>query len=210
MESIALRAEIRPRGSKGSVRALRRQGLLPAVVYGKEAGNILIVLPEKGLHNILAVHSTGSTLINLEIEDRSFPVMLREVQRNPLRRTIVHADFLQVSLTEEIETEIPLHLAGEAPGVREGGILQYMLREVSVSCLPTQLPEAIMADISGLNIGDQLTVGELQAPPEVKVLSDPDSIIVMVVPPVIEAEPEAEAEAEGEGEEAAAPAEGEE
>lgn len=209
MESIALRAEIRPRGSKGSVRALRRQGMLPAVVYGKDAGNILIMLPEKGLHNILAVQSTGSTLINLEIEDRAFPVMLREVQRNPLRRTIMHADFLQVSLTEEIETEIQLHLVGESPGVKEGGILQYMLREVTVSCLPTQLPKAITADISGLNIGDQLAVGELQVPPEVKVLSSPDSVIVMVVPPAIEAEPEAEAEGEGDGEEAA-PAEGEE
>ena len=93
MESIALRAEVRPHGSKGSVKALRRRGMLPAVVYGQDAGNILITLPEKDLHNILAVHSTGSTLINLEVEDRSYPVMLREVQRNPLRQTILHADF---------------------------------------------------------------------------------------------------------------------
>ena len=204
MESIALHAEVRQRGSKGSVKALRRKGMLPAVVYGQGAGNILIMLTEKDLHNILAVHSSGSTLINLDVEDRSYPVMLREVQRNPLRQTILHADFLQVSLTEAIETEIPLHLVGESPGVKDGGIIQHMLREVTVSCLPTQMPDMITADISGLNIGDQLTVGELQAPPDVKIITEADSIIVLVVQPAVEEEPEAE------GEEAAAePAGGE-
>lgn len=195
MESIALTVETRPRGSKGSVKALRRQGLLPAVVYGKDAGNILIQVPEKELHTILAAHSTGSTLINLQLESQSFPVMLREVQRNAIRRTILHADFLQVSLTEAIETEIQLHLVGEAPGVvRDGGILQHMLREVTVSCLPTQMPEMITADISDLNIGDQLTVGDLTVPPEIKIVTDQDSVIVMVVHPAKEEEPVAESE----------------
>ena len=93
---------------------------------------------------------------------------------------------------------------GEAPGViKDGGILQHMLREVLVSCLVTQMPDMITADISGLNIGDQLTVGELQAPSEVKIITDPDSVIVLVVPPAIEEKPEAE------GEEAAAESAGE-
>lgn len=186
MESIALQVESRPRGSKGSVHALRRSGMLPAVVYGKDAGNILIQMPEKVLHSILAAHSTGSTLINLQLEGQSYPVMLREVQRNPIRQTIMHADFLQVSLTEAIETEIQVHLVGEAAGVKDGGILQHMLREVTVSCLATQLPDMITADISGLNIGDQLTVGELTVPPEVKIITEPDSVIVLVVPPAKE------------------------
>jgi large subunit ribosomal protein L25 len=203
MESIALRVEVRPRGSKGSVKALRRRGVLPAVVYGKDAGNILIAMPEKDLHNILAAHSTGSTLINLQLETQSFPVMLREVQRNPIRRTIMHADFLQVSLTEVIETEIPLHLVGEAPGVKDGGILQHLLREVTVSCLPTQMPDMITADISGLKIGDQLTVGELTVPPDLKIITEPDSIIVLLMPPAVEEKP-------AEGEETAAEPAGEE
>ncbi len=206
MESIGLRADLRPRGTKGSVNSLRRRGMLPAVVYGRDAGNILIQLPEKALHNILAVHSTGSTLINLELEDRSLPVMLKEVQRNPLRQNILHADFFMVSLTEAIETEIQLHLVGEAPGVRDGGILQQMLRQVTVSCLPTQMPEHIVADVSGLHIGDQLTVEDLTAPAEVEILTDPDSIVVLVMPPAVEAEPEAAAEEAG----AAGTTEGEE
>jgi large subunit ribosomal protein L25 len=203
MESIALRVEVRPRGSKGSVKALRRRGVLPAVVYGKDAGNVLIAMPEKDLHNILAAHSTGSTLINLQLETQSFPVMLREVQRNPIRRTIMHADFLQVSLTEVIETEIPLHLVGEAPGAKDGGILQHLLREVTVSCLPTQMPDMITADISGLKIGDQLTVGELTVPPDLKIITEPDSIIVLLMPPAVEEKP-------AEGEETAAEPAGEE
>jgi large subunit ribosomal protein L25 len=195
MESIALRAEVRPRGSRGSVKALRRRDMLPAVVYGKNAGNILITLPEKELHNILAVHSSGSTLINLDVEGSFYPVMIREIQRNPLRQTILHADFLQVSLTETIETAIQLHLVGEAPGVtKDGGILQHMLREVTVSCLPTQMPDMITADISGLNIGDQLTVGELKTPPEVKIITEPDSVIVLIVPPATEEKTAAEGE----------------
>jgi large subunit ribosomal protein L25 len=95
-------------------------------------------------------------------------------------------------------------LVGEAPGVKDGGILQHMLREVTVSCLPTQMPDMITADISGMNIGDQLTVGELQAPSEVKIITEPDSIIAMIVPPAVEEKPEAEGE-----ETAAEPAGGE-
>jgi large subunit ribosomal protein L25 len=201
MESIALQVTTRPRGSKGSVNALRRQGMLPAVVYGKDAGNILIVMPEKALHSILAAHSSGSTLINLQLENQSFPVMLREVQRNPIRRTIMHADFLQVSLTETIETEIRLHLIGESPGVKDGGIIQHMLREVTVACLPTQMPDMITADISGLQIGDQLTVADLQVPPDVRILSEPDSVIVLVMPPTMEEKTAETEEAAAEGEE---------
>jgi large subunit ribosomal protein L25 len=179
---------------------LRRQRLLPAVVYGKEAGNVLVQVPAQALANILANHSIGSTLINLEVSDgeksepESYLVMIREVQLEPLRQEMLHVDFFQVSLTEEIETGIPVHLVGEAPGAREGGVLQHMLREVRVSCLPTRLPGRIDADISNLGVGDQLTVADLQAPAGVKILDDPESIIVLVVPPVIEA-PEAEEEA---------------
>jgi large subunit ribosomal protein L25 len=184
---------------------LRRQGQLPAVVYGKEVGNALIQVPLRQFQEIISKHPVGSTLINLEIagsddngENRSYLVMIREVQRDPIRHQLLHADFFQVSLSEEIETEIPVHLVGEAPGVKEGGVLQHMLREVTVSGLPTQLPEYIEADISGLGIGDELRVADLQVPPGVKILDEPDSIIVLVVPPVLEAEAEEEAAEEGE------------
>jgi large subunit ribosomal protein L25 len=104
----------------------------------------------------------------------------------------LHADFLQVVLTEEIETEVRIVLVGEAPGVQEGGILQHMLRSVTVSCLPTNMPDRLEADISGLNMGDQVTVGDLEAPEGVQIVSEPNSVIALVVAPMAEEEEEEE------------------
>jgi large subunit ribosomal protein L25 len=97
-----------------------------------------------------------------------------------------------VVLTEEIETEVRIVLVGEAPGVQEGGILQHMLRSVTVSCLPTNMPDRLEADISGLNMGDQVTVGDLEAPEGVQIVSEPNSVIALVVAPMAEEEEELE------------------
>jgi large subunit ribosomal protein L25 len=125
-------------------------------------------------------------------EEESYMVMCREIQRDPLRGDLLHADFLQVVLTEEIETEVRIVLVGEAPGVQEGGILQHMLRSVTVSCLPTNMPDRLEADISGLNMGDQVTVGDLEAPEGVQIVSEPNSVIALVVAPMAEEEEELE------------------
>lgn len=216
METVLLRAESRPRGTKGSVNALRRKGLLPAVVYGKDVGNLLVQLLEKDLAALLARHSMGSTLISLEVTDGEsrqnspYMVMIRDVQRDPIKQKFLHADFYQVSLTEEIQTEIPVILIGEAPGVKEGGILQHQLREVIVICLPTKMPDRLEADISSLGIGDQVTVADLQVPEGVKVVTDMDITIANVIAPVIEVEEKEEEEAEaaeGEAETAQEPGE---
>jgi len=199
METVTLRAQPRPRGTKGSLKTLRRQKMLPAVVYGKEAGNFLVQVSAQAMSNILAHHSSGGTLINLELSNgeeeapKSYLVMIREVQYDPLRRELLHIDFYQILLTEEIQTAIPVHLVGEAPGVKQGGILQHMLREVTVSCLPAQLPERIDADISDLGIGAQLTVADLQLPPGVTILDAPESVIALIISPALEVPEEEEA-----------------
>lgn len=225
METITLRAETRERGTKGSVRALRREGMLPAVLYGKEAGNILLKLPAREVEKIINTQSAGSALINLEVADgdqnESYMVMFRELQRDPIRWELLHADFYQIVLTEEIETEIPVVLIGEAPGVGDGGILQHMLRRISISCLPTEIPERLEVDISELEIGGQVTVADIEPPAGVQILSEPESVIAVVVVPTYEEEEEEEEEdldlelgaEEGEEEteeEGAAPEQGEE
>jgi large subunit ribosomal protein L25 len=215
MESINLSAQKRERGPKGFMRTLRRQGMTPAVLYGKEVGNILIQVPTKELEMIITGHSIGSTLISLEVanDDQKEPylVMCREIQREPIRRDLLHADFFQVVLTEEIETEVPVILVGEAPGLREEGILQHMLRKVTVSCLPTEMPDRLEVDISGLNIGDQVTVADIEAPENVQIISEPDSVIAMVVAPAYEEEEEEdELEEDALGEAAADEGKGEE
>jgi large subunit ribosomal protein L25 len=208
MESITLRAEARSRSTKGSVHGLRRQGLIPGVVYGKEVDNLLVQLSEKDLSILLERHSIGGTLINLELSGgQPMLVMIREVQRDPVKQTPLHADFLHVSLNQTLETEIPVHLEGEPAGVKQGGILGHMLREVTVSCLPSALPEHLAADISNLEIGGQLTVGDLQLPAGVTAVTAPETIIAVVAAPAAEI---VEEEEEAEGEEAEAAPESEE
>ncbi|HHY40449.1 MAG TPA: 50S ribosomal protein L25/general stress protein Ctc [Syntrophaceticus sp.] len=208
METVKLSAQYRERGSKGAVRALRRKGETPAVLYGKGVGNMLVKVPTKELEQILKNHVIGSTLIDLDVDTgekrESYLVMCREVQRDPIRRELLHADFYQIDLNQEIQTEIPVVLVGESQGVQKGGILQYMLREVTVSCLPAKLPEQIEVDISELDIGEQVTVGDLKAPEGVEILSDPESVIALVVAPTLEEEAAEEEEGEeGVAEEAA-------
>ena len=207
METVKLSARYRERSSKGAVRALRRQGETPAVLYGRGVGNMLIKVPTKELEQILNNHVIGSTLIDLDVDKgdqkESYLVMCREVQRDPLRRELLHADFFQIELTQEIQTEIPVVLIGEPQGVQKGGILQHMLREVTVSCLPTNLPEHIEIDISGLDVGEQVTVGDLEAPEGVEILSDPESVIALIVAPTLEEEVTEEEAEEGAAEEAA-------
>ncbi|HAF17292.1 MAG: 50S ribosomal protein L25/general stress protein Ctc [Thermacetogeniaceae bacterium] len=199
METVKLSAQYRERSSKEAVRALRRKGETPAVLYGKGVGNMPIKVSTKELEYILNNNVIGSTLIDLDVDKgekrESYLVMCREVQRDPLRRELLHADFFQIELTQEIQTEIPVVLIGEPQGVQKGGILQHMLRGVAVSCLPTKLPEQIEIDISGLDIGEQVTVGDLEAPEGVQILSEPESVIALVVAPTVEEEEE-EAEEE--------------
>ncbi|HHW29141.1 MAG TPA: 50S ribosomal protein L25/general stress protein Ctc [Syntrophomonadaceae bacterium] len=208
METVKLSAQYRERSSKGAVRALRRNGETPAVLYGKGVGNMLIKVPTRELEYILNNHIIGSTLIDLDVDKgdqkESYLVMCREIQRDPIRRELLHADFFQIELTQEIQTEIPVVLVGESQGVKKGGILQHMLREVTVSCLPTKLPEHIEIDISELDIGEQVTVGDLKVPEGVEVLSDPESVIALIVAPTLEEEvAEGEEGEEGAAEEAA-------
>jgi large subunit ribosomal protein L25 len=200
METIKLSAQSRERTTKGDLRALRSEGKTPAVLYGKGVGNILLKVPTKELDYIINNYSIGSTLIDLDVEKgdkkETFLVMCRDVQRDPLRRELVHADFYQIEMDREIVTEIPVALTGESEGVQKGGILQHMLREVTVSCLPTNLPDSIEIDISGMDIGQQVTVGDIEAPEGVKVISEPESVIALVVAPQVEEEVEEETEEE--------------
>lgn len=191
MESVTLRAETRTKGSKGRLHALRSQGIVPGVVYGRETGNLLVQFPERELEAIIAGHSIGGTLVNLEVNSAegkggTYLVMIREVQRDPLKKALLHADFHQVAMNQEVQTEIPVHLVGEPRGVAEGGMLQHLLREITVSGVPARLPEHLEADIGHLGIGDQLTVADLKVPEGVRVITEPGGIIATVTGKMVE------------------------
>jgi large subunit ribosomal protein L25 len=157
----------------------------------------------------LHTHAGLNVLLNIEVDGSSTTAITRELQRDPVKGTLLHADFVQIDLKEAIEVEVPVHLVGESPGAKEGGVLDNPLFTLSVRCLPTNVPESIDADISGLDIGDALRVSALAEGRDFQILNDLDSVVASVAAPITEEQLEAMvAEAGVEGAEAAEAAEG--
>src|SRR5690625_3332362 len=174
---------------RGSVtKALRRDGQIPAVVYGKDKESTPISVDS--LELIRTVREEGqNAIISLDIEDgKGVNVMLYDYQMHPVRDEISHADFYIVDLTEEMDVEVIIRLEGEAEGAREGGILQQPLFELQVRATPRAIPEEIVVDVSALNIGDTITVADLPTVEEYTILDEPDTAIATVLPPEEEVE----------------------
>jgi large subunit ribosomal protein L25 len=202
-------------GSRTS-RRLRREGLVPGVVYGRGDEARAFQANEREIRNVL-VH--GGALIDLDLEgDGTVPVVIKEQQRDPVRGELIHLDLHEVKLDEKINADVAIELLGteEAPGVKEGGVLEHVTHEITISALPTDIPDSIAADVSGMVIGDTLQLSALVAPEGVEFALgedvDPDEVTIATLnPPRVEEEPEPELEEEAElvGEEGEVP-EGEE
>lgn len=192
MEEIIFEANRREVVGK-KVNALRRDGVLPAVVYGHNIDPISISLNYKEASKTLDSISP-SALVVLDIEGEKHYTLVRDKQRNPVRRTIIHVDFQAVSLTETVRADVNINLIGEAPAVDTYlGVLFPSLEQLSIECLPTDLPESIEVDISGLTeIGDSLLVGDIVAPEGVEILNDPEDVVVVVIAQAVEEEAEEE------------------
>src|SRR5262245_8423084 len=204
-------------GSRAT-RRLRREGLVPGIVYGHGGEARPFQVSARELRALL---SEGHTLLDLELDgSKAVPVVIKEQQHHPVRGDVLHLDFLEVRLDEEIEAEVPIELEGadQAPGVREGGVLEHVGREVTVEALPTEIPERITVDVSEMDINDTINLTAVSPPPGTKFMVDePEEFTIATLsPPRVEEEPEPELEEEaelvGEGEEAPEgeePAEGE-
>jgi large subunit ribosomal protein L25 len=207
METIKIEVEPREGTGKGPARRARRAGRLPAVFYGRKSSGQNLTVDARDFGRRLA-NLEGTHLIELRSSAPSLDkrtVLLREVQHHPVSGLPVHADFYEVALDEAIEVRVALHFEGKAAGVALGGILQPVIREMAVRCLPTAIPDFIPVDVSGLAIHDAIHVADLKLPEGVEAVLDGSETVVSVVPPTAEAKPEG-AEAAGEG--AAATAEG--
>ena len=197
-------------GSRAS-RRLRREGFVPGVVYGQGGEARPFQVPERELRHLLA---EGQTLIDLQLDgSKAVPVVIKEQQNHPVRDQIIHLDCLEVRLDEEIQSEVPIELEGsdQAPGVREGGVLEHVTREVTVEALPTEIPERITVDVSEMVIGDTISLATVTPPAATKfMVEDPEEITIATLsPPRVEEEPEVEEETELVGEDGE-PIEGEE
>lgn len=199
MAQVTLRAATgRQLGSRAS-RRLRREGQVPAVVYGRGTEARAVAVDHHDLSVAFHTDAGFNVLINLEIDDLAgIPTLVRVIDRHPYRPQFRHVDFVQVSLTEKVQAEVSLHFVGNPPGVKEGGILSPIKNEVEIEALPTEIPAFIEVDVSHLNINDDIRVRDLPVLEGVVVLDDPDDLLVTVTTPAAEVEevPEVEEGAE--------------
>jgi len=212
MEKIYLDCLLREETGKNKVNSLRRNGSVPAVVYGHGKKSLSVKVDRSQLIKFMhAHHGAENMVITLRIsgDDKNKAhqeekaVLIKEIQYHPVRDDILHMDFNQVSLTKVIQVKTPIEAKGEAEGVKqEGGVLTHILWELEIECLPTMIPEKIEVDITNMKIGDSIYVKDLVTPGDVKVLTDIEAIVFTLAPPkkeeVIEEVPEGEVSAEPE------------
>jgi large subunit ribosomal protein L25 len=204
MPEFVVPAESRAETGKNVNRRLRTRGLIPGVLYGKGRAPLPVAVSPKEITAILRSSSGENTLFDLEIGGARRKVILKEFQREPVRGQLLHADFYEVALDKPIEVSVPIELLGTPVGVKlQGGLVDFITRELDIECLPTEIPEKISVDISHLELGKHLRVSELTLPSgRITLLTEPDVVIVHVVTPRAEVEEVAAPEA------AEAPAEG--
>lgn len=194
MERLSINAEKREVQGKGSARSLRREDMIPAVLY-REGKAQSIKLARKELSKLINTISGEQVIVDLHFAGGEKKLaLLKDYQVDPVSRELLHTDFFEVSLTEAIRVSVHVVTVGEPIGVkRDAGILQYALREVEIQCLPDKIPGKIEFDISKLELGQSVHVSDLKFEEGIKVLTDPGDVIVTVLAPAVEEAPVAEA-----------------
>ncbi|MGB9855373.1 MAG: 50S ribosomal protein L25/general stress protein Ctc [Caldisericum exile] len=185
MKRVSLNAERREVTTKGDTNRIRREGKIPAVVYGKITETFYVAVNYKDFTKI--EHEVGrSAIFDLNVEGKTYPSIIKEIQIDPIKRNIIHIDFEAVDLSKPVYMTIPLTFVGEAIGVKKGGILDPSLHEIEVEGLLTDLPDKVEVDVSNLDIKDVIYVKDLNLGDKVKIYSDPDAVVVSVVTPTTE------------------------
>ncbi len=198
MKEIVVDVKSRETLGKNPSRRLRHDGLIPAIVYGAKKDAVPVVVDPKKIMEIIHSESGVNTIFQLGLADTEARrhVMIKEYQVDPVRGNLIHADFVRIQMDEVIEVDVPVQATGEAAGVKlDGGILDHVTRQVRVSCLPGDIPEHIVIDVTPLKIGDALRVSDLPKSDKYRILSEADVTLVVVTPPAKEevAAPAAEA-----------------
>lgn len=195
MKEVMLAADVREVSTKHHLKVLRAGGKVPAVYYGHHEKPISLAVEAK-LFDEIVKKEGANALISLKMKDDAKTAIVKQIQRDCISQKPIHVDFQAVSLKEKIEVNVPLHIQGIAPGVKNsGGILEHLLREIPVRCLPTDIPHNIVVDISSLELNCAITVKDLPKLDGVEFLADANSIIVNVVVPAAEEVPATPGEA---------------
>jgi large subunit ribosomal protein L25 len=184
MPDFVVAAQSRTESGKNANRRLRGQGLIPGVLYGAKKETIPVAVSPKEIVSILRSASGENTLFDLDLGGSKRKVILKECQREPVKGQLLHADFYEVALDKAIEVKVHIEITGVPVGVKvQGGVLDFVTRELEVECLPTEIPDKIVVDVSELELGKHLRVSDLTIPPKVKVLTEADVVVVHVVVP---------------------------
>ncbi|MGM0413859.1 MAG: 50S ribosomal protein L25 [Bacillota bacterium] len=195
MERFQLEAEAREKTGKGVARKIRREGKIPGVVYGRERSpQPLIVDPLKLKGKLDANAIVDLTIKSNDGEGSTETVMIKDYQKHVIKNELLHVDFHHISMDETITVTIPIETVGKAFGVQEGGVLQQLMREVEIECLPTDIPDKFELDITELDVGDSLQVSDLDVGDKIELVSSLDDVIVTVVTPSEEITEEVEEE----------------
>ena len=191
MAEITVQAKERQEVGKGPNRRLRTQGKIPAVLYGQGLETLSVSVDSGDVDQILCSETGHNTIFKLQVGSNSTDVLIRDYQLDPVKGTLLHADFQAVAMDKKMTFAVPVQAVGTASGVTAGGVLDMVLRKIELECFPTDVPDYIPVDVTELEIGDSVRVEALQIElSRISVLSDPDLVILSIVPPHVEEEPE--------------------
>src|SRR5687767_6407911 len=190
MEQIVIDGGLREGTGKGANRKLRRNGRVPAVLYGHKSKSMALDVDPKDIFKILHSDSGENTIFGLNVPGRErLNCLIKEYQLEPISHSLLHADFYEVAMDETLEVKVPLETEGEAYGVKtEGGLMDIVHRELHVECLPGDIPESIVVNVTNLKIGDLIRVRDLVVSDKIKILDDPETVVVAIEHPRAEEE----------------------
>lgn len=194
MATATLNATSRTDVGKGAARKLRSSLRIPGVVYGHHRESTPLAIDARELEKLLGSISPGTTVVELHLGGRVSKTLIREIQRHPFRRQVLHIDFQELVAGEKITVNVPIHFIGTAAGVKDGGTVEEVMRELSVEVDPANIPSHFEVDVSALGINDSLHVSDIKVPEGVEILDELDATVAVVAPPRIVEEPVAPVE----------------
>lgn len=202
MEQIVLAAQPREDKGKGAARQLRRDGFIPAVAYGQGRDAVKLTISRESLERILHKHVGGNVVFDLQIEGYSDPqgtaALIKSMQRHPLSRIPESVDFQWISLREKVNVMVPVHLEGSSQAQADGAVIDQILHEVEVACMPLSIPERLVLSIDGMELHETRTVSQLVLPEGIEVLAEANAPVATCIPPAQMVAEHAEEGVEGE------------
>jgi len=190
-DQIVVQAQSRTTAGKNSNRQLRRSGKIPAVIYGPGKEPLSLAVDPKTIRTILYSESGHNTIFTVSVDGKEHAnAMVKDYQTDPVVGNLIHADFFEIAMDKLLDLTVNIEIVGEAQGVKlDGGIMDLVTRSIEVQCLPSDIPESIKVDVSALKINDYIRVKDIQSDSKVRILTDPEVVIVTIVPPIKEEAP---------------------